>query len=143
MLPCKHGFTLVEAVISMAILVLVIAGSYKLVSGSQALIYAARNHYVAINISRARLERVRNFGYDQLILLAESKIEVDDSGAPSSGGYFRRTTLVTVMTNLMPGLTKVEVRTEIRNTKSLSFVEVKGVAENESLATFATEYLTR
>lgn len=139
--PYKHGFTLVEAVISMAILVLVIAGSYKLVSGSQALIYAARNHYVAINISRARLERVRNFGYDQLISLAESKIEVDDSGVPSSGGYFRRTTLVT--TNFMPGLTKVEVQTEIRNTKSLSFVEVNGVAENESLATFATEYLTQ
>lgn len=131
----KMGFTLAEAVISTALLVLVIGGSYSLISRSQALIYSARNHYIAVNISRARLERIRNFAYDQLITLSETNIVVNDSGVPLSSGYFRRTT--SVVTNYQPGLTKIEVRTDIRNQKSLEFT-----GENESVATLATEYLT-
>lgn len=132
----KKGFTLVEAVISTALLVMVIGGSYKVVGSSQSLIYSARNHYVAINIARARLERVRNFAYDQLFSLGENNIVVNDSGVPSSDGYFRRTTVIS--TNGQPaGLTRIDVTTEIRNTKTLNFT-----GEHESLATFATEYLT-
>lgn len=133
----KTGFTLIEAVISTALLVLVIGGSYKLVGSSQALIYSARNHYVAINIARARLERVRNFPYDQLISLGENNIVVNGSGVPSSDGYFRRSTLVTTNVPSQAGLTRIDVTTEIRNAKTLTFT-----GENESLATFATEYLT-
>lgn len=132
----KNGFTLVEAVISTVLLVMVIAGSYTLVSRSQALILSARNHYVAINISRARLERARDFAYDQLISLVESNIVVNDSGVPISDGFFRRTTLVTP--NYLPGLTKIEVRTDMRNMKTMNFS-----TENESLATLATEYLNQ
>lgn len=130
----KNGFTLVEAIISTALLVMVIGGSYVLVDRSQALIYSARDHYVAVNISRARLERTRDFAYDQLLSLAESNIVVNDSGVPTSDGYFRRTTMVTP--NYQPGLTKIEVRTDMRNSKSMNFT-----IENESLATLATEYL--
>lgn len=131
----ESGFTLVEAVISTVLLVLVIGGSYSLVSRCQALIYSARNHYVAINISRARLERARDFAYDQLYLLTETNVVVNDSGVPASSGYFRRTTLVSP--NCQPGLTKLEVRTDIRNAKSLEFI-----GDNESVSTLATEYLT-
>lgn len=130
-----QGFTMVEAVISIALIVLVLGGSYALVSQSTRGIYAARNHYVAINISRARIERVRNFPYDQLPTLTETNIVVDDSGVPISSGYFRRTTLVD--TNYQAGLTKIEVRTDIRDAKTLTF---KG--DNESVASLFTEYLT-
>lgn len=135
-LSAKEGFTLVEAVISTVLLVLVIGGSYSLVNRSQALIYSARNHYVAINISRARLERARNFAFDQLQTLSESNVVVNDSGVPSSDGYFRRTTLV--VTNYQPGLTQIDVRTDIRNSKTLQFV-----GDYENVASLFTEYLTR
>jgi hypothetical protein len=132
----KSGFTLVEAVISSVLLVLVIGGSYSLVTRSQSLIYAARNHYVAVNIARARLERSRDFAYDQLSTLTETNIVVNDSGVPNSTGYFRRST--TVITNYQPGLTKIEVRTDIRNSKTLEFKD-----DNESVASLFTEYLAK
>jgi type II secretory pathway pseudopilin PulG len=135
-LSSRNGFTLVEAVVSTALLVLVIGGSFALVNRSQALIYAARNHYVAINISRARLERARNFAYDQLQGLAESNVVVNDSGSPASDGYFRRTTQV--ITNYQPGLTKIDVRTDIRNSRTLEFT-----GDNENVASLYTEYLNR
>ena len=132
----KSGFTLAEALVSSALLVLVIGGAYLLVSRTQALIYSARNHYIAINISRARLERIRDFPYSQLTTLVESNVVVNDSGIPVSDGYFRRTTIIS--TNYAPGLTKIDVRTDIRNSKTLQFS-----GDNESLATLSTEYLTK
>lgn len=142
-IAARQGFTLAEAVISTALLVLVIGGSYMLVSRAQGLIYSARNHYVAINIARARIERSRDFAYSQLPLMAENNIIVDDSGTPAQNGYFRRSTLIA--TNyidlggvLRPGLTKVEVRVDIRNSKTLDFTVTN---DYESVATLATEYL--
>lgn len=132
----RNGFTLVEAIISTILLILVIAGSYTLIARVQALIHSSRNHYVAINLSRAQLERARNFAYDQLYLLSETNIVINDSGTPYSEGYFRRTT--TIQTNYQPGLTKLEVRTDIRNQKTLLFS-----GDFESVATLATEYLTQ
>ena len=133
----KRGFTLVEAVVSSVLLVLVIGGSYSLVTRSQSLIYAARNHYVAINISRARLERSRDFAYDQLFTLAETNVVVTDSGVPSSVGYFRRTTSVTP--GYQSGLTKIEVRTDIWDSRTRQFT----TNNYESVASLFTEYLTQ
>lgn len=134
--PEISGFTLAEAVISTALLLLVIGGSYTLVNRSQALIYSARNHYVAINIAKSRLERARDFAYNQLINLNETNIVVNDNGVPADGGYFRRST--TVSTNILPGLTEIEVRTDIRNSKTLTFKD-----DYESVASLYTEYLTQ
>lgn len=134
-LGTKKGFTLVEALISLVLIVMVLGGSYALVSQSTRGIYLARHHYVAVNIARARIERIRNFTYNQIISLTETNVVVDDSGIPSSEGYFRRSTLIN--TNYAPGLTKVEVITDIRDIKSLTF---KG--NYESVASLFTEYLT-
>lgn len=132
----RQGFTLVEAVVASALLVLVIGGSYSLITRSQALIYSARNHYVAINIARARLERARNFAFDQLPTLTETNVVVNDSGIPSASGYFRRTTQV--ITNYQPGLTYIQVRTDIRHYKDLTFKD-----DYETVASLFTEYLAQ
>ena len=132
----KQGFTLVEAVISAVLLLMVVGGSYSLVNRSAQLIYSARNHYLAVNIARARLERARTFTYDQLMTLSETNIVVDDSGNPLSTGYFRRSTMVN--TNYQVGLTKIEVRTDIRNSRDLTFKD-----DYESVASLYTEYLTQ
>lgn len=130
------GFTLIEAIISSMLLALVIAGSYSLVNRSSALIRSGRDHYVAINIARSKLERIRNFQYDQLYTLSESNVVVNDSGTPASDGLYRRTTAV--YTNYSPGLTKVEVRVDIADQRTLRFQ-----GNSESVASLFTEYLTQ
>lgn len=132
----KAGFSLVEALISIVLLTLVIAGSYTLINQSSSAIQSARNHYIAVNIGKARVERARNFSYNELYLLSESDIVVDDSGNPASQGSYRRST--TVNTNYQPALTMLTVKTEIRNRKTNTF---KG--EDETVSGLFTEYLTQ
>lgn len=132
----KQGFSLVEALVSIVLLALVIAGSYSLIIQSANAIRSARNHYIAVNIGKDRVERARNFAYNQLDLLVESAVVVDENGNPANGGSYRRTT--TVNTNYQPNLTLVSVQTEIRNRKSNTF---KG--DSETVSGLFTEYLTQ
>jgi Tfp pilus assembly protein PilV len=132
----RSGFTLIEAVVSAVLLALVIAGSYTLLVRSAALIRGARNHYIAMNISKARVERARGFKYDQLSLLTETNMVVNDDGSPLSSGDFRRTTLID--TNYQPGLSLMTVVTEIKDLRTRGF---RG--ENESAAALFTEYLKK
>jgi len=131
----KTGFSLTEAIVSMALLAIVIAGSYSLIVSSASAIRSARNHYIAVNIGKARVERARNFNYGDLNLLAESDVVIDDNGNPLSGGDFRRST--TVNTNYQPNLTCITVDTEIRDRKTKKF---KG--DKETVSGLFTEYLT-
>lgn len=132
----KKGFSLVEALISIVLLAMVIAGSYSLIIQSSSAIRSARNHYLAVNIGKDRVERARNFDYKQLYLLAESLVIVDENGNPANGGSYRRTT--TINTNYQPSLTMVSVQTDIRNRKSNTF---KG--DSETVSGLFTEYLTQ
>lgn len=124
-----------ESVISMMLLAIVLTGSYSLIVRSASAIRSARNHYIAVNISKARVERARNFAYNELYLLGESLVVVDESGNPISGGSYRRTT--TVNTNYQPNLTQITVETEVRDRLSNTF---KG--ESESVSGLFTEYIT-
>ncbi len=131
----KSGFSLMESVISMTLLAIVIAGSYSLIVRSAEAIRSARNHYIAVNISKARVERARSFAYNELYMLSESRVLVDESGNPASAGWYRRTT--TVNTNYQPNLTQITVETEIRERKSNSFL-----GESETVSGLFTEYIT-
>lgn len=130
-----RGFTLIEAIISAALLAMVIAGSYKILGQASRLMRTSRNHYIAINIGKNRLERARLLEYDQLTMLAETNILVDTSGLPSSAGDFRRSTILN--TNVTPGLMMLTVNTEIRNTMTQAFT-----GEVESVSSLFTSYLT-
>lgn len=132
----KSGFTLMEAIISIVLLAIVIAGSYSLVLRSANSIYSARNHYLAVNISKARIERARNFAYSELYLLGESQVLVDDCGNPLTDGPYRRST--TVNTNYQVGLTSIAVTTEIRDLKTKTFKN-----DSETVTGLFTEYLTK
>lgn len=130
----KQAFTLVEAVISTMLLVMVVAGAYTLINQSSRLTRGARNHYVAINIAKARIERARNFPYNQLPMMQESALTLDDAGNPASSGYFRRSTIVS--TNEAPGLTRITVQVEMRNLKTREFI-----GEKETISGLFTEYI--
>lgn len=131
----RDGFSIMETIISMVLLSIVIAASYTLITRSASAIRSARNHYIAVNIAKARIERARNFNFNELYLLGETAVVVDDNGNPLSKGGYRRSTTVT--TNYQPGLTRIVVGTEIRDWRSNTF---KG--DSETVAGLFTEYIT-
>jgi prepilin-type N-terminal cleavage/methylation domain-containing protein len=130
------GFTLVEVVISVMLLALVLGTAYPVLTRGGAIVRQARNHYLAVNVAKARVERARNFEYGDLHLLAEPATEVDQNGVPTQPGVFRRTTTVTPET--APGLTLVTVSVEMRDMKSGLFQ-----GEHESVSCAYTDYLER
>lgn len=131
----QYGFTLVEVLVSVVLLAMVIAGSYTLIGRATALMRSARNHYVALNLCKNRLERARIMAYRDLPLLAETNMQVDANGVVSSLGDFRRSTILG--TNAAAGMTELIVNTEVRSVRSQTF---RG--EMESASCLFTEFLT-
>ena len=128
--------TLVEVMISVFLIVMVMGSSYMLVVKASELSRSARRHYVAISLAKNRLERARNFLYDDLKLLAESDLTVNDNGMPDPAGRFRRTTAVN--TNYAANLTEVIVTVKIRNPNTGLFTP-----DNETIRTLFVEYMER
>ena len=126
--------TLTEVVIASFLILLVMTSSYSLIIKSSELSRSARSHYIAISLAKNRLERARNFLYNDLKLMAETDLNVNDNGNPDPEGRFRRTT--TVNTNYAPGLTEVIVTVKIRNPHTGLFTP-----DNETIRTLFTEYL--
>jgi hypothetical protein len=126
--------TLTEVVIATFLILLVMTSSYSLIVKSAELSRSARRHYIAISIAKNRLERARNFLYNDLKLMAETDLNVNDNGNPDPNGRFRRTT--TVNTNFAPGLTEVTIVVKIRNPHTGLFTP-----DNETIRSLFTEYL--
>jgi len=126
------GFTVIEVMVSLLILVLVVAGGYSLIARAANLSRAARHHYVAISLAKNRIERTRNFEFKDLNLLGESDVVMDANGSPVPSGWYSRTT--TVSTNYGPGLTEIVVTVKIRNMKTGGFG-----TEQESLRTLLAD----
>ena len=132
----RHGgFTIIETVFSIVMLMMVMAGAYKIITTTASLNRVVRNHYVAANLAKNRLERARNFPYADLPLLAEDKVIVNDNGTPNTDGRFRRTT--TVNTNHEPGVTAITITVDIKNLRSGVFS-----TESENISSLFTEYLS-
>ena len=113
------GFTLIESLIAMVVLAMVMGGAYTLIVQSAQLSRAARDHYVAVNLAKNRMERARNFQYSDLRLVAESNMIVDENGNPNTAANFKRTTVVT--TNYSANVTQVSVSVQIRNYRTGSW----------------------
>ena len=130
----RDGFTIVETVFSIVMLMMVMAGAYKIITATASLNRVVRNHYVATNLAKNRLERARNFPYADLPLLAENMVLINDNGVPNTDGRFRRTTAVN--TNYTVGVTAIIVTVDIKNLRSGNFN-----TEKESVSSLYTEFL--
>jgi hypothetical protein len=130
----KHGMTLTEVVVATFLILLVLSSSYALIIKSSELSRSARRHYIAISLAKNRLERARNFLYNDLRLMAETNLTVNDNGNPDPEGRFRRTTEVN--TAYATNLTEVIVTVKIRNPRTGLFTP-----DNETIRTLFTEYL--
>ncbi|MFC1496928.1 prepilin-type N-terminal cleavage/methylation domain-containing protein [Verrucomicrobiota bacterium] len=116
----RDGMTILEVMIAVAIFAICVAGMCALIQNGRALSDLSRDHYVAANIAKNRLERVRTFDFDQLTEFIEVHTPVDVSGNDVSGSdyRFRRTTFVS---NVTVNLREVTVGVGIRNRVSLEF----------------------
>ena len=128
----RDGMTLVEAVVAVLVLSIGLAGACALVVQANKTATMARDHYVAVNIGKNRLERARTFEFDDLYLLEETNVVVDWNGDSDPDGYYRRSTVVT---NVSTNLIELIVTTEIRNRKTTDFD-----GEQEVMRSLYTEY---
>lgn len=133
----RSGFTLMEVLMTLFLMMIVLAGAYKVMVSAADLSRSARHHYLAINLAKNRLERARNFAYGDLNLLAENNVVIDDNGTPDTAGTFRRSTVV--VTNYAPNLTKITVTVGMKNRKTGAWV-VGGSTESEVVASLFTPY---
>ena len=132
----RHGLTLVEVMVSMMLMLMVFTGSYKLITSSARLSKLSRDHYVAVNLAKNRLERARDFQCSDLGYLAEDNLVVDANGAPDPKGQYARTT--TVQPDYEPNLTKMTVTVKVRDHQTGQFSS--GTRNQESMSTMFTIY---
>ena len=130
----RRGMTLAEVVVATFLILLVMGSAYALIVRSSEMSRSARRHYIAISLAKNRLERARNFLYNDLKLMAETDLTVNDNGNPDPEGRFRRTT--TVNPAFATNLTEVIVTVKIRNPHTGLFTP-----DNETIRTLFTEYL--
>ncbi len=114
----RNGHSLVEVVIALLCFSIAIAGLCALSLMTKESADVAREHYIAVNIAKNRLERSHSFDFAQLNLFNESGVVVDHNGNPAPNGHYRRSTTVT---NMNPSLYHIEVNVEILNRVSLQF----------------------
>jgi len=131
----NSGMTLVETIVALAVFALCVGGICALVVHSKATGDLARDHYTAVNIAKNRIERAKEYDFDELYNFLETDVEVDRAGNPDPDGRFRRTTLVS---SAAENLAEITVIVEIRSRVSSSFE-----GENEEVRTFIAEFQER
>lgn len=127
------GASLVEVMIALTIFGIFAAGSSKMLVSHRKILDSARDHYIAANLAKDRIELARTFEFDQVPQLSEYALIVDESGIASSAGHYRRTTTVTtVQTNLY----RVAITVDIQNRKTLIFSPAE-----QSVTTYIAKHL--
>jgi hypothetical protein len=130
----RAGIALVEALVSLTLLAIFLAGAMKMMISHHEMTDMARAHYTAINIAKNRMELIRTFDFGQVDDFLEDKVNINASGLPSTLGNYRRSTQVS---NVSPNLLELSVIVEIRDRKTLAFS-----GSQEDLSTYFAEYLT-
>jgi prepilin-type N-terminal cleavage/methylation domain-containing protein len=106
-----EGFTLMEVVISIALLAIVMTSVVGvMVKGRQA---SAKADYVytAYNIAKNHIETLRAMSFAELSLANETDTLVNGDGVPDPEGMYKRTTTITANYSGNANLAKVDVLT--------------------------------
>lgn len=131
------GFTLVEVVISLSLLVVVMAGVYRSLESAFRLRRASHQHYLAVVIANNRIERAKNVAFDDLGLLDEERLPVTAQGVPEPDGLFRRTTVVEPDFDGNTSLARVTVTVEVPPARHRRH---RRVPVSETVSTLLTDY---
>ena len=131
----RDGMTILEVIIAVSIFSICVVGMCALIQKSRELSDMARDHYIAVNIAKNRLERVRTYDFDQITEFSELEgTPVDVSGNDVSGSDYRFLRF-TAVSNVTANLREVNVIVGIRNRVSLTFT-----GERESVKSLFADY---
>ncbi|MDA1044390.1 MAG: prepilin-type N-terminal cleavage/methylation domain-containing protein [Verrucomicrobia bacterium] len=114
----RNGVTLVEMLTALLIFALAIGGLCSLAVSAKQILDTSRDHYVAVNLAKNRIERVKTFNFNELNLFVEAGTILDESGAPDPAGSYSRATAVS---NVTASLKEVVVTISIKHRKTLKF----------------------
>ncbi|UCD55108.1 MAG: type II secretion system protein [Candidatus Omnitrophota bacterium] len=108
----KDGVTLVETLLSAAILVLVVASVLIIFVRTVDISKRIDKEYTATNLAKSRVERARTteitHGFDSLADLNETDVIIDADGVSDPSGEYKRSTTVTTNYNGNARLTKID-----------------------------------
>lgn len=106
----RGGMTLVEVMVSLAILGVGLTAAYFAVNSAMQTRKFAHDYYVATLIANNQIEFARNMPFSQLVTLRDdSNTRVDDYGDVDPSGRFRRTTTIGLRWGGDSNLTQVSV----------------------------------
>ena len=105
----SDGYSLIEVVVAMAILGIVLAGIYRVMTVSMQTRQVAVNHYVATVMANNQIERAKNLAFGNLSLLVEDERPVDELGTTDANGRYLRTTIIEPVWGGESNLTRITV----------------------------------
>jgi type II secretory pathway pseudopilin PulG len=113
LLKIKNGMTLVEVMVSVFLIILLTGAVLALLVQNMRTGKGIDYNYIALNVAKSRIERIRELRRDQgfryLYRASETKTRVDRNGTPDPEGDFTRTTKITTSFGGNPDLTQVQV----------------------------------
>lgn len=86
----KNGFTLIELMLSLAILVILVLGTSLIIINVARNAALSQKNTLASNLCQSKIEEVKSFGYN--FALNSDEYNIDEEGNP--GGIFNRTVRV-------------------------------------------------
>ena len=128
----RQGLTVVEVMIAIMIFSICIGGICWLVVMAKNVSDQARDHYIASNIAKNRIERGRTIEFNALEQFEADQVLVDEMGAADETGMFRMTTSVS---NINVTVKEVIVNVDIRDRRTWEFGE-----EKESVSTYFADF---
>lgn len=113
-LKCSKGFSLIELSIALMIATVFVLGIFSLYSQSIVSTKKMNERFIALNLAKNRLERLRSFEYAVLPTANETDAYLNQQGsADPDGAYLRNTTIATDY-NGMADLTQVTVTVDYK-----------------------------
>lgn len=112
----NKGMSLTEVVIAAGLAAIAVGGIIAVITQTATLGQSVDYTYVASNLAKNRIERIREIrkdeGYSALTEAAETQTAIDRNGSPDQSGDFVRTTIVDA--TYATGLTKVTVKVKYK-----------------------------
>ncbi len=105
----KKGMTLVEAVVSVALIAVVVVSLVAVLTQSSVFSRTVDTAFTASYLAQRRIDVLNRFGFDQLPLAEETDIRIDSDGNIAAEGNYLRTTEVDTDFDDNIYLTKVKV----------------------------------
>lgn len=129
----KLGVSLLEVVIAVMVTSIVIVGVLSLYYQSVLVTKKMNQLFIATNLAKSRLERIKNLEFDQLPFAEETDTQLDQNGNADLEGKFLRNTTISTNYNGNADLTSasVTVNFEVKGEWSTNPVTLTTVLVNE------------